>query len=339
MERRTFIAIAGAGGVGLLLPYAFYNYLAMGTNIRRIGVKNYLGDGPQAALRAITPAGDFYVMSSRNEPAVDIEKWSFTIDGLVEQPLRFTYDGLRGLPPYETHLTLECISNPIGGRYIGHALWKGTLLRPLLERARPKANAVYAVCYAAEGFSTGHPLERILRPDNFLAYEMNGAPLARKHGFPLRIFLPGKYGMKMPKWLTRIELVDKEYLGYWENQGWSNDAERQLRAVLDDPADGAQVSGASFVITGYAVAGAAGVARVELSADSGRTWQEASIFSNPLPPQMWAFWKFVWTDPPKGRHTLRVRAIDGAGRVQTDERSGEWPAGATGHHAITVNVV
>lgn len=339
MERRTFIAIVGGGGLGLLLPYSLYRFLSEGIHAGRIGVKNYLQYGPQAALRAITPADDFYITSSRDEPGVDIGKWSLVIDGLVEQPLRFPYDEIRSFPRYQTHLTLECISNPIGGPIIGNALWGGTLLKPLLERARVKPGAVNAVLYAAEGYTTGHPVERILRDDVFLAYEMNGKPLPRRHGFPLRIFIPGKYGMKMPKWLTRVEFVDREYLGYWESQGWSNSAERQLRAVLDDPSDSARISGSQFVITGYAVADATGVARVEISLDGGKTWQQTDVFSNPVPSQVWAFWKYVWASPPKGKHTLRVRAIDRAGRVQTSHRSGEWPSGATGYHTIDVDVV
>ena len=338
MERRRFIAIAGGAGVGILLPYAFYRYLQAGTNVGRIGVRDFLKDGPQAALRAITLPEDFYLMSSHGEPRVDETKWSLTVDGLVEQPLRFSYDEIRKLTPYETPLTLECISNPIGGRYIGNAIWRGTMLRPLLERARIRPEAAYAVLYAAEGYTTGHPVKQILRDANLLAYEMNGAPLTREHGFPLRIFIPGKYGMKMPKWLTRIEFVNKEYLGFWEWQGWSNSCDRQTRGVIDDPRDAARISGENFVITGYAVADASGVARVEISTDDGRTWQDAPIFSNPMPSQMWAFWKHVWMNPPKGKHTLQVRATDGAGRVQTAERSGEWPSGATGYHTLTVEV-
>ena len=337
MERRRFFAIAAGGGIGLLLPYAFYRYISRGLKMGHVGVKDFLDDGPQAALRAITPVGDFYLMSSGREPAVDPQKWSLVIDGLVEQPLRLGYDEIRKLPTHKTHLTLECISNPIGGHYIGNATWQGTLLRPLLERARVKSNAVYAVFYAADGYTTGLPVERILHEGNFLAYEMNGEPLRRAHGFPLRIFLPGKYGMKMPKWLTRIEFVDHEYLGFWERQGWSDEAERQLRAVIDDPAQGVRIVGTTFVITGYAVADASGVSRVEISTDDGHSWQEAQIFSNPS-PIVWAFWKFVWRNPPKGKHTLCVRATDGKGRLQTGERSGEWPSGATGHHTITVEV-
>jgi len=338
MERRTFIAVLGGGTAGILVPYAFYRYLSEGIRAGHVGVKDYLRDGPQAALRAITPVSDFYVMTSRNTPNVDPSTWSLAIDGLVEEPLRFGYDEIRKLPRYKTYLTLECISNSIGGGYIGNAQWAGTLLRPLLDRARPKKEAIQAVLYAAEGYTSAHPVERLLREGVFLAWEMNGSPLTAAHGFPLRILIPGKYGMKMPKWLTRIEFVNYEHLGFWEWQGWSNTAERQLCAIVDDPRDGNRISGANFLITGYAVADATGVARVEISFDDGETWHETDVFSNPIPSQMWAFWKYEWKSPPPGKHEIRVRAIDAAGRVQTERKSGEWPSGATGHHTITVNV-
>ena len=209
----------------------------------------------------------------------------------------------------------------------------------LLDRAGIKPQAKYAALYAAEGYSTGHTVERILHPENFLAWQMNGEPLPRRHGFPLRIFIPGKYGMKMPKWLTRIEFVDKEYLGYWEWQGWSNNGERQLQAVIDDPHERAQVTGTNFVITGWAIANQAGVRKVEISTDGGDAWDEAQIFSNPNPTQVWAFWKYVWINPPKGKHDHRS-ARHGRQWQTADvvPPSGEWPDGATGYHQITVQV-
>ena len=209
---------------------------------------------------------------------------------------------------------------------------------PLLDRAGIKPQAKYAALYAAEGYSTGHTLERILHPENFLAWQMNGEPLPRRHGFPLRIFIPGKYGMKMPKWLTRIEFVDKEYLGFWEWQGWSNNGERQLQAVVDDPYDHAHVSGTNFVITGWAISNQVGVRKVEISTDDGESWDEAQIFSNPNPSQVWAFWKYVWMNPPKGKHTIVVRATDANGKLQVSRSSGEWPDGATGYHQVRVEV-
>lgn len=338
MERRRFISIAGGAGLGLLIPYAVYRSLAYGFGGAHINVKFYEQFGPQAALRAITPVDLFYITSSHGEPRVDPEKWSLTIDGLVEEPLRFGYDELRKLAPYETTLTLECISNEIAGGLIGNAHWRGTLLRPLIERARLKPNARYAVLYAAEGYTTGHTTERLLGDANLLAYDMNGEPLTRVHGFPLRLLLPGTYGMKMPKWLTRIEFVDKQHLGYWEWMGWSNSGNRQLQSVIDDPSDGAQIAGSSFVITGWAIGDTAGVAEVELSTDGGKTWNRCQIFSNPTPSQVWAFWRYVWTDPQPGKHRIEVRATGGNGRLQTSAHSTEWPDGATGYHTVTVEV-
>src|SRR5579862_8400860 len=135
MERRKFCSMAAGAGVGILLPLSLYRYLIRGTNVGYAHVTEFLSAGPQAALRAITPTDDFYVMDSHGEPAVDPQKWSLAIDGLVDQPLRFSYDEIRALTPYDTTFTLECISNPVGGGLIGNAVWRGTPLRPLLERA------------------------------------------------------------------------------------------------------------------------------------------------------------------------------------------------------------
>ncbi len=260
-----------------MLPYGVYRSLAYGFGAGNVDVKAYEQFGAEAALRAIAPVDQFYVTSSHGEPAVDVDKWSLTIDGLITDPLHFNYDDIRKLPPYETTLTLECISNEIAGGLIDTANWRGTLLRPLLERAGPKADAKYAILYAADGYTTGHTIERLMRGANFLAYDMDGEPLTRIHGFPLRVLMPGIYGMKTPKWLTRIELVDKSHLGYWEWMGWSNTGERQLQSVITDPGNAAQIAGQSFVITGWAITNAVG-ARVEISTDGGTNSNPCRIF-------------------------------------------------------------
>src|SRR3984893_9559693 len=167
MERRRFISIAGGAGLGILLPYAVYRSLSYGFGGARVNVKNYQKLGPEAALRAIAPVPAFYVTSSHGEPAVDAGKWSLTIDGLVDQPLHFDYDDVRKLAPYETTLTLECISNEIAGGLIDNATLRGTLVRLFSARARLQPNAKYAILYAAEGYTTGHTTERLLRGANF----------------------------------------------------------------------------------------------------------------------------------------------------------------------------
>jgi DMSO/TMAO reductase YedYZ molybdopterin-dependent catalytic subunit len=339
MERRRFISIVGGAGLGILIPYAVYRSLEYGFGGGHINVKEYEKYGPEAALRAITPVANFYVTSSHGEPVVDAKKWSLKIDGLVDQPLQFSYDDIQRLAPYETILTLECISNEIDGPLIGNAVWKGTLLRPLLDQVRLKDNAKFAILYAAEGYTTGHTAERLLQPGSFLAYHMNGEPLTTSHGFPLRMMMPGTYGMKMPKWLTRIEFVDKSHLGYWEWMGWSNTGVRQLQSIIDDPEAGSKISGENFVVTGWAIADVSGVAKVEISTDGGMTWSPCQIFSNPQPSQVWGFWRYIWASPEKGKHTIQVRATDSNGKLQTASRAGIWPDGATGYHEVEVEVV
>src|ERR1700684_3321195 len=136
MERRRFISIAGGAGLGILLPYAVYRSLAYGFGASYVNVKGYEKFGPEAALRAIAPVDQFYVTSSHGEPAVDVNKWSLTIDRVVTDPLHCDYDDIRMLAPYETTLTLECISNEIAGALIDTADWRGTPPRPLLGSAR-----------------------------------------------------------------------------------------------------------------------------------------------------------------------------------------------------------
>jgi DMSO/TMAO reductase YedYZ molybdopterin-dependent catalytic subunit len=337
MERRTFIIGAVAGGIGLL-EYTFVSHYMNSLRApRRASVKAFGASGERAALLAITPNEDFYVTSKGTTPHVDLAKWRFKIDGLVRNPFTLNYDDLRKLPRIDKALTLECIENPIGGSFVGNARWTGTALQPLLERASPTPNAEHAIIYAADGFSTGHPIARLRNDENFLAYQMNGEDLAPDHGYPLRVFIPGKYGMKQPKWITRIEFVNHAYLGYWEKRGWSDEGERWAHARFTDLKDGARISGKNFELTGYAIGNLEDIKAVEISFDDGKTWQATSLFSHPS-PLTWAFWKYIWIDPKPGKYTLRVRAIDGKGRVEGPDPPSVFPDGATGQHALDVTV-
>ena len=233
MDRRRFIIMSVAGGAWFLALSTLYDKFRPLVVPHRVHVEDYLLLGERAALDAITSNGDFYITSKGSTPRIDLAQWRLTINGLVENPLTLTLEEIKDLPQLERTLTLECISNRVGGPWIGNARWRGTALRSLLELARPRAGATAALLHAADGFSTGLSLERLLWEDNFLAYEMNGEPLPTAHGYPLRVFFPGKYGMKQPKWLTGIEFLAEHQLGYWERQGWSDTAERQTRGVID----------------------------------------------------------------------------------------------------------
>jgi DMSO/TMAO reductase YedYZ molybdopterin-dependent catalytic subunit len=337
MERRTFIIAAVAGGVGLVE----YGYLTRWMNGLRdpggFSVKAYEQFGEQAGLVAITPTEDFYVTSKGGTPRITASEWRFTFDGLVANPFTLTYQDVLTLPRVERDLTLECISNAIGGNAIGNAKWTGTPLKPLIERAQPLKNAAYAVIYAADGFSTGHPLDRLWNEENFLAYQMNDEDLPPVHGYPVRIFIPGKFGMKQPKWVTRIDLVNQAYLGYWETQGWSDSSERLAHARFTDLKSGAKISGRNFELTGYAVGNLDGIKGVEISFDDGRTWQPTNLFSHPS-PLVWAFWKYIWVSPRPGSYKIRVRAIDGKGRLEDYGPREIFPAGATGQQVMKVTV-
>ncbi len=338
MERRTFVIAAVAGGIGLLEYTYFSGWMNRLRDTRpRLRVRDYLQFGEKAALAAITPTEEFYNVQKGVPVKVDVSKWRLKMDGLVERPLAFSLEELKGHPAVERTLTLECISNPIGGPYIGNARWEGVELRPLLEAAGVRKEARYAVLYGADGLTTGHPRERLEAGDILLAYRMNGQPLPVAHGFPLRILIPGKFGMKQPKWLTQIEFVDQHYLGFWERQGWSDVCDRSIHARFDVPEDYARLKGSSFLLTGYALGDASGVKAVEISADGGSTWEKTDLFSHPS-TETWAFWKYVWKPAP-GKYKLRVRGVGGDGRVQPEGPREPFPDGATGQQAIRVEVV
>ena len=152
-----------------------------------------------------TPNANFYVTSYASTPSVDLNSWRFNIKGLVENPHQFSYADIRKLPKIDEMLTLECISNPPDGTAIGNAKWTGVQLRPLLESARVKRGARFVAMRGADGYHTVLPVDELMREENFLPYLMNGVPLPPEHGYPLRIFIPGKYGVKQPKWITEIE--------------------------------------------------------------------------------------------------------------------------------------
>ena len=343
MERRTFIIGAVAGGIGLL-EYTFVSRYMNGLRAPRgLSVKAYERFGEQAGLIAITSNEDFYVTTKGGTPSVEAGRWRLKFDGLVAHPFTLTHDQLLSLPRVEKVLTLECISNPIGGNYLGNAKWTGTPLKPLLERAGPTKEAAHAILHAADGFSTGHPLPRLWNEENFLAYRMNGEDLPPVHGYPVRIFVPGKFGMKQPKWITRIEFVNQAYLGYWETQGWSDNCERWAHARFTDPAEwhGAKITGIPpcwIELTGYALGNLDGIKAVEISFDDGATWDRTNVFSNPS-PLTWVFWKYIWMNPRPGKYKVRVRALDGQGRVEGPDPKGIFPDGATGQQAIEVKVV
>jgi DMSO/TMAO reductase YedYZ molybdopterin-dependent catalytic subunit len=296
----------------------------------------------------ITPTYLFYRIDINPIiPQVDSKSWNLTIKGLVEKPLTINYDQIRSMPSVQEYVTLECISNKIGGDLISTALWKGVRLSQLLEKAVIKPNVKYVVFRCADGYDVGIPIEKSQMEGAILAYDMNYAPLTAKHGFPVRAIVPGLYGMMNPKWLTEIELVDTVYQGYWQRLGWSNIAQdntgssilipgqapaRQRFRTLDETADTSY--GGKVPIAGIAFAGTRGISKVEVSTDGGTTWKTAQI-KDPLSKYTWVLWTAGYIPPNQENYKIVVRATDKSGKTQTTDMNPPFPNGASGFHTIT----
>lgn len=291
-----------------------------------------------AAGIPITSNELFYVHSYGSTPQVNVEAWRLVIDGLVERPLSLSYDDIGGLPSVVEMRTVECLGNPAGGPLIGNAVWEGARLGGLLERAGVRSGASYARLEAADGYYTDVPLERIAHPDTLLAYKMNSDPLPPEHGYPLRLLLPGLYGQKMPKWITRVVFTAERGKGYWESRGWSEEAAVKTNSRIDEPRDNSVV-GRPVVVSGVAFAGDRAITGVEVGVD-GTEWHRARLLSPPT-PYAWSRWQYTWDASP-GKHTLLVRAGDESGFTQAhkaeDVSGGAFPSGSDAIHWVTVEV-
>jgi hypothetical protein len=233
---------------------------------------------------------------------------------------------------------MECISNNVGGDLMSTGGFKGVSLRALVAMAGPQASGTWAAFKARDGYAESIPLSLIDgAPEILVAYELDDAPLPMSHGFPARMLIPGHYGMKGPKWLDSITVVDHESGGYWEQQGWDHNAVVKTTARFDVPAEGDIVKLGPIQLAGVAFAGTRGISKVEYSTDAGRTWSPAP-FSPPLGPLTWVLWSATWTPGGEGAYDLRVRATDSAGALQTSQTAPSYPGGASGYHTVHVAV-
>ncbi|WP_114575854.1 molybdopterin-dependent oxidoreductase [Saliphagus sp. LR7] len=288
---------------------------------------------------AVTPPRNHYTIDiSVDDPDIDPESWSLGIDGAVEEPYELGYEELRGHDDsVEQTTTLICISNPVGGDLIGTAHWTGVPLSSLVEAAEPAEGAVDLVTHAADGYSEAIPLELVEREDVLIAYGMGEQALPRSHGFPARLLVPGRYGMKMTKWITRIEVAEAEHEAYWEQRDWNERAIANtmsyVRAATRE-GDRVTVGGVAF---GGLETGVEEIAGVEVSVDGGETWNEGELEAQ-LAPHAWRRWRYAFDAPDGSEFDVVVRAIEADGTVQTDEEADTLPDGATGWHRETVQV-
>lgn len=284
----------------------------------------------------VTPNPDFYVVDEAIvDPAVDVERWRLRVDGHVRVPYELAFDDLISLPGVEQQHTLECISNDVGGPLISNALWRGIPVRRLLERAGVLEGAIKVNVRSVEGYESAIPLDLALDERTLIAYGMNGVALPREHGFPARLLIPGRYGMKNVKWLVGLDVTTTDHLGFWERRGWTDEASVETMSRIDTPRSHDLLRpGTQVVIGGVAYAGARGVVRVEVSTDDQRTWQAAEL-GRQLSRIAWRRWAYVWTPPAAGWYRIAVRAWDVRGPQVRDERE-TLPLGATGIHSYQV---
>jgi hypothetical protein len=188
------------------------------------------------------------------------------------------------------------------------------------------------VLHASDDYTDSIPLDRAMADETLLVYEMNGEPLTPEHGFPVRLLVPGIYGMKNVKWITRLEAVDFDFKGYWQRRGWDDRAEYKTMSRIDAP--GGSVDGEA-TIAGIAFAGDRGISRIEVSTDAGASWEQAEI-KPALSPISWVLWQKRWRPAQAGRHRLLVRATDGRGQTQTSQYAPPAPSGSSGYHSVSV---
>ncbi|HEV3399645.1 MAG TPA: molybdopterin-dependent oxidoreductase, partial [Actinomycetes bacterium] len=299
------------------------------------------GDDPAAwAIAGLTPEVTsnrlhYTVDESIIDPNVDRRSWRLRVEGLVGRPVSLGYDELLAMPSTEQYVTLQCISNLVGGDLVGTAKWTGVPLAEVLERAGGAGpGAIRVVFHAVGGYSDSLPLAKALDPATVVAYGMNDRSLPRAHGFPARIIAPGIYGMKNVKWLERIEVVDYDYQGYWQrSDGWDNVAEIKTASRIDVPQE--LTSAGAGVVAGLAWAGDRGVRRVEVSLDGGASWVPATL-RRELAEAAWRQWRLALPAGTSGRLRLKVRAVDGRGDLQTASPAPPHPSGASGYHEVEV---
>jgi DMSO/TMAO reductase YedYZ molybdopterin-dependent catalytic subunit len=284
----------------------------------------------------VTPTAEFYRIDINLMPLrVPGDTWQLEVDGLFERPGLLTLTDMMRYPAVTVPITLSCISNPIGGDLIGTGQWTGVrLVDFLLDRGlRAEARALRIV--ASDGFFESVTREDMEDPRTLLVYGMNGEVLPNQHGYPLRVLIPNRYGMKQPKWIRRMEAIDHEGEGYWVVRGWSKEARPRIVSMIDTIPRETVIDG-RIPIGGIAWAGDRGIERVEVQVDDG-PWSAAQLLAPALGDLTWVPWRYEWPRAT-GRHRFRVRAVDGTGAMQIGEPGGAHPDGATGYHERTMTI-
>lgn len=349
--RRDFLRLAGAfAAAGGLAAFAGRSMMqAVATAGARLGLvlpEPVEAAGPQPASLDVDGVTSLYVPNESfyridtafTPPSVNVDTWTLRVAGLVDKPLELTYEDLLAMPMVERDVTLACVSNDVGGRYVGNARWLGVPLSDLFERAGVQGGATQVVGRSVDDFTVGFPTEAVFDGRTaMVAVGMNGEPLPTAHGFPARLVVAGLYGyVSATKWLAEIELTTWEaFDAYWIPRGWAKEAPIKLQSRIDVPRKNQEVGAGTVPIAGVAWAPPIGVAAVEIKIDDA-PWVEAELGPS-AGSEAWRQWRYAWEATP-GSHVISVRATDGDGNVQPPDRRPPRPDGATGYHTIRVFV-
>jgi DMSO/TMAO reductase YedYZ molybdopterin-dependent catalytic subunit len=350
-RRRFFLTVAGgvavaaaAGGAGRLFERRFR------ADESRAAVRIPTPTSPAATREGIdlglpnlgpffTPNGRFYrVDTALLVPSVMAEEWRLRVHGMVDREVTIDYPALLSRPMIERDVTLTCVSNEVGGDYVGTARWIGAPLRDLLEEAGVRPGADQIVTRSVDGFTVGTPTAVAMDGrDAMLAVAMNGEPLPLAHGFPVRMIVPGLYGyVSATKWVVDLQLTTfAAFDPYWIQRGWAEQAPIKTMSRIDSPRSFASAQVGLVAIAGVAWAQHVGIDRVEVRIDEG-AWASTELAAEDT-TDTWRQWVFRW-DATRGEHRIAVRATDRTGYTQTEERAEPFPDGATGYHSVVVRI-
>jgi DMSO/TMAO reductase YedYZ molybdopterin-dependent catalytic subunit len=320
----------------------------------------------------VTPNRLFFVRDHFREPAIDLRNWRLQIGGCVGSPCELSWDDLQAMPQRSVFATVECAGNgrsflsehqpgvQWGAGAIGHAEWTGVPVRDVLERAGVQPVSVEVLFQGADRgseadhpetmpFARSLPMSKALDRDTLLVLRMNGELLTPSHGAPVRLFVPGWYGVASVKWLERMEVLDKPFQGYFQSVKYtvqrrsaSGGLEKvvvgpmEVKAEIVRPAEAASLRLGTNRVFGVAWAGEEAVAAVEVSTDAGRSWLRADLLTAPA-RYCWTLWEYLWEMAAEGDYTLLVRAISAGGRVQPVEHD-PLNGGYLIHHSRPRNV-
>jgi len=306
-----------------------------------------------------TANADFFVRNHFAVPKISDETWTLDVAGLVSKPVRLSYPDLLLMPSVRQAVTLECAGNPPGGAIVGTSVWSGVPLAALLKQADVRQGASTVVLHGADSgdgegippgthFARAIPIEKAMEPSTLLAYEMNGDPLPAAHGFPVRALVSGWYGMDSVKWLTRIEVLNQPFAGYFQQEEYVSvrgNGERQpitrmsVSSKMVRPSEGEEIRSGAYRVEGLAWAGERKVAKVQVRVSGSGDWQPANLRASPV-AMVWTPWSYEWRIPRSGQYTLDVRATDEDGNTQPDAHDPDRkdPYQLNTPHRVKVNV-